>query len=72
MKRIVTLLAVVILLALPACQAGDQVVETAAPVAQTYPLEVQSEEAYPVDETDQPSRTMNKSQLIMPRISQQI
>jgi len=31
MKKIVTLLAVVILLVLPACQAPAQVVETAAP-----------------------------------------
>ncbi len=49
MKKIVTLLAVVILLALPACQAPAQVVETAAPAAETYPLEVPTENAYPVD-----------------------
>ena len=49
MKRIVTLLAVVILLALPACQAPAQVVETAAPAAEIYPLEVPTENAYPVE-----------------------
>ena len=49
MKKIVTLLAVLILLALPACQAPAQVVETAAPAAETYPLEVPTENAYPVD-----------------------
>ena len=49
MKRIVTLLAVVILLALPACQAPAQVVETAAPAVETYPLEVPTEESYPVE-----------------------
>jgi len=71
MKRIVTLLAVLILLVLPACQAPAQVVETAtpaqvvetaaptqvvenaAPEAQTYPLEVSTEEAYPVEEQAQ-------------------
>ena len=71
MKRIVTLLAVLILLVLPACQAPAQVVETAAPAqvvetaaptqvvenaapeAQTYPLEVSTEEAYPVEEQAQ-------------------
>ena len=54
MKKIVTLLAVVILLALPACQAGEQVVETAVPAAQTYPLEVPTEEPYPVERAAQP------------------
>jgi len=59
-KKILTLLAVVILLALPACQAPAQVVETAAPAtqvvdnvapaAETYPLEVPTENAYPVEE----------------------
>jgi len=55
MKKIFTLLAVVILLALPACQAGDQAVETAVPAAQTYPLEVPTEKTYPVEEEDLPS-----------------
>ena len=65
-KKILTLLAVVILLALPACQAPTQVVETAAPAtqvmetaapaAETYPLEVPTENAYPVEEqTDPPA-----------------
>ncbi len=54
MKKIVTLLAVVVLLILPACQAPAQVAETAAPAAQTYPLEVRTEETYPVEEEDQP------------------
>jgi len=65
-KKILTLLAVVILLALPACQAptqvvetaapATQVVETAAPAAETYPLEVPTENAYPVEEqTDPPA-----------------
>jgi iron complex transport system substrate-binding protein len=45
----------VILLALPACQASDQAVETAAPVGETYPLEVPTERAYPVEEESQPS-----------------
>ena len=49
-KKILTLLAVVILLALPACQAPTQVVETVAPAAETYPLEVPTENAYPVEE----------------------
>lgn len=49
MKKIVTLLAVFILLMLPACQAPTQVVETAAPAAETYPLEVPTENAYPVE-----------------------
>ena len=49
MKKILTLLAVLILLVLPACQAPAQVVETAAPAAETYPLEVPTENAYPVD-----------------------
>ena len=49
MKRIVTLLAVLILLALPACQAPAQVVETAAPTAKTYPIEVPTENTYPVE-----------------------
>lgn len=49
MKKIVTLLAVLILLALPACQAPAQVVETAAPAAEIYPLEVPTENAYPVE-----------------------
>ncbi len=59
-KKILTLLAVVILLALPACQGPAQVVETAAPAtqvvdtvapaAETYPLEVPTENAYPVEE----------------------
>ena len=50
MKKIVTLLAVLILLALPACQAPAQVVETAAPVGDTYPLETPTEITYPVEE----------------------
>jgi iron complex transport system substrate-binding protein len=50
MKKIVTLLAVLILLALPACQTPAQVVETAAPAAETYPLEVPTEKPYPVEE----------------------
>ncbi len=50
MKKIVTLLAVLILLALPACQAPAQVVETAAPVGITYPLETPTEITYPVEE----------------------
>lgn len=49
MKKIVTLLAVVILLALPACQAPAQVVETAAPAAETYPLEIPTAQTYPVE-----------------------
>ncbi len=58
MKRIVTLLAVLILLALPACKAPAQVVETAAPAqvvetaaspVEAYPLEVPTEESYPVE-----------------------
>lgn len=49
MKKIVTLLAVFILLMLPACQAPTQVLETAAPAAETYPLEVPTENAYPVE-----------------------
>lgn len=49
MKKIVTLLAVFILLMLPACQAPTQVVETAVPAAETYPLEVPTENAYPVE-----------------------
>ena len=49
MKRIVTLLAVLILLALPACQAPAQVVETVAPTAKTYPIEVPTENTYPVE-----------------------
>jgi len=55
MKKIFTLLAVVILLALPACQAPTQVVEIAAPAAQTYPLEIPTEKTYPVEEENQPS-----------------
>ncbi len=55
MKKIFTLLAVVILLALPACQASDQVVETTAPVGETYPLDVPTEKAYPVEEENQTS-----------------
>jgi len=50
MKKIVTLLAVLILLALPACQAPAQVVETAAPAGDTYPLETPTEITYPVEE----------------------
>jgi len=50
MKKIVTLLAVLILLALPACQAPAQVVETAAPAGDTYPLETPTEKNYPVAE----------------------
>jgi len=50
MKKIVTLLAVLILLALPACQAPAQVVETAAPAGDTYPLETPTEKTYPVEE----------------------
>jgi iron complex transport system substrate-binding protein len=50
MKKIVTLLAVLILLALPACQAPAQVVETAAPAGDTYPLETPTEITYPVGE----------------------
>ncbi|HOU00138.1 MAG TPA: ABC transporter substrate-binding protein [Anaerolineaceae bacterium] len=50
MKKIVTLLAVLILLALPACQAPAQVVETAAPSGDTYPLETPTEITYPVEE----------------------
>lgn len=50
MKKIVTLLAVLILLALPACQAPAQVVETAAPIGETYPLETPTEITYPVEE----------------------
>ena len=50
MKKIVTLLAVLILLALPACQAPAQVVETAAPVGDTYPLEIPTEITYPVEQ----------------------
>ena len=50
MKKIVTLLAVLILLALPACQAPAQVVETAAPAGDTYPLETPTEIIYPVEE----------------------
>ncbi len=59
MKKIVTLLAVVILLVLPACQAPAQVVETAAPAqvmetaapaVNTYPLEIPTEKTYPVEE----------------------
>jgi len=46
----VTLLAVLILLALPACQAPAQVVETAAPAGDTYPLETPTEKTYPVEE----------------------
>jgi len=46
----VTLLAALILLALPACQAPAQVVETAAPVGDTYPLETPTKETYPVEE----------------------
>ena len=53
MKKIVTLLAVLFLLALPACQAPAQVVETAAPAAETYPLEVPTENDYPVDVTSE-------------------
>ena len=49
MKKILTLLAVLILLVLPACQAPAQVVETAAPAAETYPLEFPTENAYPVE-----------------------
>ena len=49
MKKILTLLAVLILLVLPACQAPTQLVETAAPAAETYPLEVPTENAYPVE-----------------------
>lgn len=49
MKKIVTLLAVFILLMLPACQAPTQVVDTAAPAAEIYPLEVPTENAYPVE-----------------------
>jgi iron complex transport system substrate-binding protein len=56
MKKIVTLLAVLILLALPACQAPAQVVETAAPAGEMYPLEIPTEETYPVEEpTDAPA-----------------
>jgi iron complex transport system substrate-binding protein len=50
MKKIVTLLAVLIFLALPACQAPAQVVETTAPVGDTYPLETPTEITYPVEE----------------------
>ena len=53
MKKIVTLLAVLFLLALPACQAPAKVVETAAPAAETYPLEVPTENDYPVDVTSE-------------------
>jgi len=55
-KKILTLLAVVIFLAvvilliLNARQATTQVVETVAPAAETYPLEVPTENAYPVEE----------------------
>ena len=49
MKKIVTLLAVFILLMLPACQAPTQVVDTAVPAAEIYPLEVPTENAYPVE-----------------------
>ena len=51
MKKILTLLAVVVLLILPACQAPAQVVETAAPAAQTYPLEDPTAQTYPVEGT---------------------
>jgi len=53
MKKIVTLLAVLILLALPACQAPAQVVETTAPAGDTYPLETPTEIIYPVEEPNE-------------------
>jgi iron complex transport system substrate-binding protein len=55
MKKILTLLAALVLLALPACQAPAQVVETATPAAETYPLEIPTENAYPGEEEPQPS-----------------
>ncbi len=51
MKKIVTLLAVVILLALTACQAPAQVAETAAPVVETLAPNTPTTETYPVAET---------------------
>lgn len=50
MKKIFTLLAVLIMLVLPACQAPAAVVETAAPPAEAYPLEEPTEESSPVEE----------------------
>ncbi len=50
MKKIVTLLAVLILLALPACQAPAQVVETAAPVVETLAPEIPTAQTYPVED----------------------
>ena len=51
MKKILTLLAVVILLALPACQAPAQVVETAAPISEPYPLDIPTAQTYPVEDS---------------------
>jgi len=50
MKKILTLLAVLILLALTACQAPAQVVETAAPVVETLAQEIPTAQTYPVED----------------------
>ena len=59
MKKILTLLAVVILLALPACQAKPEVLEIVSP-AYSYPVDVPIQESYPVEDAVQPSETVEQ------------
>jgi len=65
----VTLLAVLILLALPACQAPAQVVETAAPAGDTYPLETPTEKLILLRNQLKYLLVMHKLPLIMPGTS---